>query len=427
MIKVKVQKRSARKFWEYVYLDPDTGKEVVKTTKCKTRRDAERFAARKEDQLNNGGELLHLTWAEFDIRYTEEVLEGQRPKSQKKMRAVFNVFKRLSKPNMMMGITASTISKYKGKLRRRGRSEATIKSHLTCLRAALSWAEEVGIIRKVPKIKMPTKTDSMKGRPISDDEFEKMLAKADKVYGPRADQYRHDLRGCYLSSLRLEEAYDLDWTDYRKLCIDLTGEFPMFKIQVISDKGKEFRMLPMAPDFAKWLLKIPVEERKGRVFKFPVLEPGGGDPRVGCAWLGKTVRLLGKLAGIDVATKQVRIKRETVTRTKYASFHDFRRSFGFRWAGCVLPKYLQELMRHVSIRTTMEFYVGKNAEDTARVVWSLCDPVTGKPRDGKISEEQRALLGKLADMINRQFDRHDADTLLSLFPSLSSSSFITAT
>jgi integrase len=55
--------------------------------------------------------------------------------------------------------------------------------------------------------------------------------------------------------------------------------------------------------------------------------------------------------------------------TKHATAHDLRRAFGFRWALRVLPPVLMELMRHESIQTTMQFYVGRNAAIAAREAW----------------------------------------------------------
>ena len=52
----------------------------------------------------------------------------------------------------------------------------------------------------------------------------------------------------------------------------------------------------------------------------------------------------------------------------YASAHDLRRSFGFRWAKRVMPLILQKLMRHADITTTMEFYVTQNEAQTAEAV-----------------------------------------------------------
>ena len=74
---------------------------------------------------------------------------------------------------------------------------------------------------------------------------------------------------------------------------------------------------------------------------------------------------IGKAAGIKVAERSGR----SGVKVKYASAHDFRRAFGSRWANRVMPVILQQLMRHASISTTMEFYVGRNAEAAAEVLW----------------------------------------------------------
>lgn len=54
---------------------------------------------------------------------------------------------------------------------------------------------------------------------------------------------------------------------------------------------------------------------------------------------------------------------------KCASAHDLRRSFGERWASRVMPQVLMVLMRDESIETTMRYYVGRNAQTTAEVLW----------------------------------------------------------
>jgi integrase len=60
-------------------------------------------------------------------------------------------------------------------------------------------------------------------------------------------------------------------------------------------------------------------------------------------------------------------------KLKYASAHDLRRSFGQRWASRVMPQVLMELMRHESIETTLRYYVGRNAQSTAAVLWAAHD------------------------------------------------------
>ena len=42
-----------------------------------------------------------------------------------------------------------------------------------------------------------------------------------------------------------------------------------------------------------------------------------------------------------------------------------------------MPQVLMELMRHSKIETTMRFYVGRNAESTAKLVWGLSGDTSG--------------------------------------------------
>ena len=42
-----------------------------------------------------------------------------------------------------------------------------------------------------------------------------------------------------------------------------------------------------------------------------------------------------------------------------------------------MPTILRELMRHESIDTTMRFYVGQNAEQTADELWRVADTISG--------------------------------------------------
>ena len=62
-----------------------------------------------------------------------------------------------------------------------GLSEATIKGHLAHLMAALRWAQSMGMLVEIPKVEKPkrakksSRTTPMKGRPITGEEFERML------------------------------------------------------------------------------------------------------------------------------------------------------------------------------------------------------------------------------------------------------------
>ena len=66
---------------------------------------------------------------------------------------------------------------------------------------------------------------------------------------------------------------------------------------------------------------------------------------------------------------KVKVNTNQAGKVKYASAHDLRRSFGERWAVRVMPHVLMVLMRHESIETTMRYYVGRNAQTTAAILW----------------------------------------------------------
>jgi integrase len=77
-----------------------------------------------------------------------------------------------------------------------------------------------------------------------------------------------------------------------------------------------------------------------------------------------------------------KVNTNAAGKVKFASAHDLRRSFGERWASRVMPQVLMELMRHESIDTTMKFYVGRNAQSTAALLWE----VTGKRFENSVME-----------------------------------------
>ena len=83
-------------------------------------------------------------------------------------------------------------------------------------------------------------------------------------------------------------------------------------------------------------------------------------------WVSRVVASIGREAGNVVA------EYPRTGKVKHAILHDRRGSFGVKWAARVLPRQLQELIRHESIETTLKYYVGQDALRTAE----LCGPRT---------------------------------------------------
>ena len=73
----------------------------------------------------------------------------------------------------------------------------------------------------------------------------------------------------------------------------------------------------------------------------------------------------------------------------WASAHDLRRAFGFRWSRKVNSMVLKELMRHASVTTTEQFYVGIQANETAAMLAGLMPPETTKLVVELVVDEKR--------------------------------------
>jgi len=398
-VSVHVVRYKDRPNWVMRYTDPNTGKQVIRSSGTSNRKEATKLAAQWEGELRDGKfrEAGRLTWDDFRNEYCTLHLSELAESTQHKAECIFNVFERIMRPNKLRDITTDRITVFANKLRDEGKSENTIASYLGHLKAALRWAVEEGKIVSAPIVKRPRRAkDSklMKGRPITGEEFDRMLGKIEEVIFGKphghvelsaehrrhriavVTSWRHYLRGLWLSGLRLGESLQLSWDEGKGLSVDTSDRQEiMLRIRAEAEKGHKDRILSLAPDFQAMLAETPETKRKGYVFR--PLDADGR--RVQPDRAGRIISAIGKAAAVKVDSKAV-IDRgtrepamhpktgEPVERVKYASAHDLRRSFGDRWADLVMPGVLQEMMRHESIETTMKYYVRRTAARTSRTV-----------------------------------------------------------
>ncbi len=384
-IKVTVVEFGDRKFYQLQWRDPNTGRKKTKSSEVERPagnaskrtieqaiRLAERAAESHEKALIESGGALpgRINWEDFRERYEREHLESLAENTYIKACVAFGKIETILRPLKLSDLTAQRLSYFQSKLRDSGLAESSIKSVLYQLRAALSWAKEQGLLATLPAITIPRRAKtakSMKGRPITLEEFERMLAKTETIVGPeRAESWKHYLRGLYLSGLRLAESLNLYWDRHDMLCIELEGNRPLLWIPGPLHKRGVDTLAPVAPEFAEFLLSTSEDKRTGRVFN-PAPERKHGD-RMSDQQVSKIISRIGKAAGVKVDQKGDKVK--------YASAHDLRRSFGERWSSRVMPQVLQELMRHEQIETTLRFYVGRNAQRTADVLWAAHEAAT---------------------------------------------------
>ena len=386
-IQVTVVKRSDRKYFMMRYIDPVTGKQAARSTRTTRRREAERIAAKWEAELHEGRyrPASKITWAEFREQYEEQKLATLADKTQESAGTAMNHLERVINPKRLISLTSATLSRFQAALRKEGMKDTTIAAYLAHLRPAFSWAVSMDMLREVPDMHSPKRAKGrklMRGRPITTEEFERMIQAVPKVRQHDFHVWERHLTGLWLSGLRLEESTVLSWDEDSPFAVDLSGRHPRFRIYAEAEKGHQDRLLPMTPDFAQFLLGIPEEERVGRVFRLNGHQTGNPiTPRR----VGRIISEIGKRTGVivnrtrkkvkekivdvktDKATGKVRVVEKVVV--KYASAHDLRRAFGTRWARKVMPAVLQRLMRHAAIETTLKYYVDLDADELADELW----------------------------------------------------------
>jgi integrase len=385
-IKVRIFNYPDRKNLVMRYDDPITGKPVTRSAGTDDETTAIGNAAVWQDELNSGRyqAASKVTWESFVERYTQEKLASLAPKTILAAGIALGHLKRAIDPDRLVKATSAMMSRFQSKMRTEGMKDSTLAKNLRHIRAALSWAVSVGMLAAVPDMHMPKRVKGqtmMKGRPITGEEFDRMLAAIPaalvevsqrqrkkepkrpvkhkvKVIPPAmAAAWRHYLTGLWLSGLRLEESVILSWDEEAPFSIDLTGRRPAFRILAEAQKSGRDEVLPMTPDFAEFILQTPAAERVGLVFR-PVIREGS-DP-MSPAKVGVVVAAIGKAAKV-VTDKAA---------GKFATAHDFRRSFGNRWAKRVSSAVLKRLMRHSSIQTTEKYYVNLDAAEVADELWA---------------------------------------------------------
>ncbi len=209
---------------------------------------------------------------------------------------------------------------------------STIKVRLQFLRTALGWAVKQKMLPASPRFPS-VKTPRKKPQPVPAESFERVLARAD-------DAPTRALLLCgWLAGLRLAEAFTLEWSPSGAAPhLDLGRDRIILPAELV--KGVEDQWVPLDPALREALEALP-GDRDGRVFGFTSCH---GRPLT-AGGFSQRVTELARRAGVRL------------------SYKSLRRGFGCRYAGKVPAQVLQKLMRHASIKTTLDYYA--NVDDAA--------------------------------------------------------------
>jgi integrase len=356
--------------------DPETGKRKSQTAGTCNPLEAEKARADLEYELNHGlhVEPARLTWERFRELFEAEYVAGLRPDTRHNYRMTLDAFERLCHPKQLRSVTERTVSAFVAALRREPgvkpgtlMQPSSVKVRVQFLHTALQWAADQRFLPECPKfpaVKVPKK----RPQPVAAEAFERLLAKAPDL------QTRVFLLCGWLAGLRLNEALALEWEEAHEApWLDLARDRIWLPAGFV--KAVEDQWVPLDAALREALLSLPRQGKK--VFHF--VEARSGKP-VGDKAVCNRISELARAAGVRMTMKTL------------------RQGFGCHYAGQVSAHVLQRLMRHSSIRVTMDYYanVDQAVEDAVRTAKrntsrnsqtsegpAPADVDGGKPNEGK--------------------------------------------
>lgn len=148
------------------------------------------------------------------------------------------------------------------------RAPTTVNTMMGAVMAFVRFCKKRGWIPEVPPLEKLGVDDVMKGRPITGEEFDRMLEATPKAVGERsADSWQYVLNVIWESAFRVGDVMNFSWDDDRRihpLWPTRKEHFPTLAIPS-SQKNKKTQEIPMLPGLQELLAKTPKNDRQGWV------------------------------------------------------------------------------------------------------------------------------------------------------------------
>lgn len=217
----------------------------------------------------------------------------------------------------------------------------------------LNWAKRVGMLHDVPSIEIPKRANGskmMKGRPITGEEFERLIAKVpDAVGEPAVDAWRYFLRGLWWSGLRLDEALNLWWDSDNGLSVPDVADSRKTR------EGKSGSAVADGPGICRNASGDAGGRSHGRRVLFAVHPERHRVKDCHVNWNrgGRESEYRPQIreGEIRIRTRPTPVVRRTLGGPRNAPNPD-------------------AVDGHESIEATMQYYVGRNGESAADVLWT---------------------------------------------------------
>lgn len=400
--RVRIAEPKGRPF-QIRYTCPEQKREVRVSVGSRDMAEAERMKGEIEAKLVLGIQVSvgdkkvrgpEMTWESFREEYRQHHLNPLRDKTAGDAESRLDIATRIINPKTLGEFAEpSTLQTLQsrilaGEQSRRGkpRSIFTARGYMKSILAALNWAYYQNLLAvppKVPRLKV-AKKKAMKGRPITEAEFESLLKATPLVVGEEAaDSWTAILYGLWESALRIEELMHVSWDIQETIRPNWNdGKFPVLEIPAKMQKNDTDENISLLPGFERLLLQTPIDQRTGWAFNPISLQMKFSRKsryeRLEAGWVGKVISRIGMEAGIEVAPKD----DKTGSPIKFASAHDLRRSCGQRLRNAgVPPLVICRVMRHSSWETTQRHYAPGDIQSDAEALRDALK-VDGNKRQG---------------------------------------------
>ncbi|MCY2994788.1 MAG: tyrosine-type recombinase/integrase [Planctomycetota bacterium] len=148
------------------------------------------------------------------------------------------------------------------------RSPNTVNSMLGATLAFVRYCYRHEWIDRVPPLEKISVDDVMRGRPITGEEFDRMLAVVPKIVGDGpAASWQFLLNVLWESGFRIADVMDFSWDDITRIYPvwpRRQGQHPTLIIPSTQKNGKN-EEIPMLPGLTKLLNQVPEDQRSGFV------------------------------------------------------------------------------------------------------------------------------------------------------------------
>jgi integrase len=297
-----------------------------------------------------------ITWPAFRERYKDEHVKTLSEGSQSAWTTSANWLESLCKPKRLAEVDKGMLSRFRGALLGKGLSPNSAATYLRTIRAGLGWAHEMGLLEVLPRVRARQgikSNRSMRSRPITGEEFDRIIEATVEVRPKDCRDWQRFLRGLSHATLRVDELRRLSWDASADLSIDTSGKYPMIRMLAEGHKSRSDCFQPITPEF--WVvLTQRGYSRTG--YAFPLR---GRNQQMTRKRVIKVISEIGKKAGVVTEP----------TTKKTATSHDIGRRAGLtRLAETLSTSQTQQFARHSDPRTTTQYYIRHEAESLAEAV-----------------------------------------------------------